>query len=101
MASANVTKVVDMIGALELIFVARRVEDYCTLSASVSGDINQHFFGDVAYFNTSRFPVKKGMMVGTIGETQTHEEVEGFGMMDISKDSALSMAALRDDSSME
>lgn len=82
-----------LIGSHELVVTLRRVEAQCWLVASVSGDIDRNVFGDVAYFNTAEFPVKKGMMVGTIGETQTHEEVEGSGTVDVSRDEALRMAA--------
>ena len=83
----------EAIESLGLTLVLNRVKDYCTMSASVSGDLGGHTFGDVAYFNTAAYPVKKGMMVGTIGETQTHESVDGFGTVDVSREGALDLAA--------
>jgi hypothetical protein len=77
----------------EFVIVLERRLEVCEMRATVSGDIAGEYFGDVAYFNTSKEYVKRGMMVGTIGETQTHEEVAGFGTVDVSRDEALSMAA--------
>ncbi len=63
------------------------------MTASVSGDINNYFSGDSAYFNAVEHPVKKGGMVGTIGEEQTREMLDGFGSVDITREGALDLAA--------
>jgi len=81
--------------SLEIVVTARRIHEYCWMDAYVTGDVprSRRFFGDGAYFNTAVYPVKKGMMVGTIGETQTHDTVAGFGTVDTSKEGALDLAA--------
>lgn len=81
--------------SIELVAVARRVEGDCVMSATVSGDVNRHVFGDAAYFNISHTPVKKGMMVGNIAEAETIKMVSqiGSGNIDASVEGALDLAA--------
>ena len=67
------------------------------MSASISGDVDRQVFGDLAYFNVSQMPVKKGMMVGNMIETQHSSDAGVFnpdsivGSSDVG--SALSLAA--------
>jgi len=70
---------------LELTLVLQRIKNYCTMSATVSGDIDGHYFGDVAFFN--RHAPGKGVAAGTaagsMGDPEAWEAVEGFTSMEM------------------
>ncbi len=63
--------------------VMQRVKQYCTMSANVTGDINGHYFGDVAYFNYHTMGVAEGMAGGSMGDRDGWKAVDAlFGMDD-------------------
>ncbi|MAT93210.1 MAG: hypothetical protein CME59_11480 [Halioglobus sp.] len=59
-----------------------RVGDECAMSATVSGDVDGHFFGTTAFFNARRTAVAQGAMAGTMADEGMHQELQGlFGMI--------------------
>lgn len=82
-------------GATEIVMTVRRLRQPCWMEARVAGDVPETrlFTGDYAFFLASDTPVKKGMMVGSLGDQELHEELDGFGATALSRDGALDLAA--------
>ena len=62
----------------ELVVSLRRVTDYCSMWAHVSGDVNRTAFGDVAYYNVFEEGVREGMASGTALDPGANEALEGL-----------------------
>lgn len=64
----------------DVVFVLRRLVTYCSMWASVSGDLSGSHRGDIAYFNV--FPpgsgVRNELASGTAADEETHEILQDF-----------------------
>jgi len=62
----------------ELVVSLRRVTDFCSMWATVEGDVNRTAFGDVAYYNVFEEGVREGMASGTAMDPGAHEALQGL-----------------------
>lgn len=83
----------DAWGNRELVMTVRRVSQACWMKAWVTGDVEvpRIYHGDVAWFRTADEPVKEGMMVGTMADTDLAESFST--VTTASPEAALDLAA--------
>lgn len=100
MPSSRAKELLDDRWDIQLVMTLRRVHG-CWMSARVTGDVStvrgdaaspRLFSGDLAYFLFSEAPVKKGMMVGSLADTDLHEMADGIGEINSTRDEALDLA---------
>lgn len=60
----------------DIIVRVERIKNRCSMSASVSGDVNGTVYGDVAYFNT--FEKGAPLTTGSYADSEMHEMLQGW-----------------------